>query len=1209
LGAALAAVASGYLINRANAVEETSLEGIRAGHNHHLQLALAGALRTTLDELQPLHPSHKSLFDLWQAILEAALDQPTTLLEVIIPAEFTPLLDAASPHADRQAAAEEIESLLRFWLAYQEAYVRTKSYPSVPPSATPELPADLRQSLQTQFLPEFQRAFANLLVQNDSSYARRAFERRHLQQLVAASREQTAILESLNSQYLLPLAPLRPPDPLDERHELDLLRPQNRSIPIVGRQPELDDLQVWLTSPAPISVRVITGPAGAGKTRLAIQLLEGLDASNWHAGFLRESDLNNLEQRRWYRPTLAIIDYPASVAQQLKSWMAHLTDQTPNHRLRILLLEREASINTGWLGLLLDHTSTGHRIASLLDPPTPYPLAPLNDVQLRRQVLQNTLQLLGGKWELPPPGRNRLFDRRLGEPRWQYPLYLMMAALVARKPGGLPQALSLARTDLAFRLADRELSRIRKFLPPGVPTESARLLVHLAGIITACRSVERSDLVLIAKEESAELGIEFHGGPRVAAERIAEALNRQNKPAPIEPDIIGEAVLLRCFGGEGLKEGTLALVRAARRANCRYASNVCSAILRTSQDFANDECQDPLDWVEEFISTGEPNDLGLLLTLEGQMPQHTLVLRERAARLDQLLLTHFKRLRETAPSEQIQTTCAQLASNLSSRLAALGHVEAALAHIEEAVRSYRQLAPRRPDVLAELAACLDNRANIIGMTGRRDEALTAGEEALDLYRQLAQESPDPCLPGFAACLDNQALRLTSLGLRKAALTLGEEAVRIYRELVQRDTDAFLAELAGCLDNHACRLGDLGRRQEALAQSEEAVDLYQQLAQHRPDAFLPDLGAALTNLALRLSALSRREEALARAKEAVALYTQLAEQRPDAFQLDLAAAVNNLAKTLAELGRYKEALLRAQESADINRRLARRRPDASLPDLAMSLGNLAAVLKDLGRHKEALARAEEAVQIYRELAERNPDAFLSSLAISLNSLAPALGAVGRRKEALARAEEANDIYRQLARHSPEAFLPDLAMSLCNLAESFGTCGCYEEALARAEEAVGMYRQLEQQNPDAFLPRLAASLNNLAAALAGLGRREEALSQAEEAIRIQRQLAQGTPDAFLPDLALYLAVHGTIAAKERPAEAMESLAEAIRVITPFYSQRPEAHEQFIQSFCLQYMVAAQAANVAPDYALLAPLMADHVTLQSPELPDPTGVGGPA
>jgi len=74
-------------------------------------------------------------------------------------------------------------------------------------------------------------------------------------------------------------------------------------------------------------------------------------------------------------------------------------------------------------------------------------------------------------------------------------------------------------------------------------------------------------------------------------------------------------------------------------------------------------------------------------------------------------------------------------------------------------------------------------------------------------------------------------------------------------------------------------------------------------------------------------------------------------------------------------------------------------------------------------------------------------------------------------------------------------------------------------------------------------------------------------------------------------------------------MESLAEAIRVITPFYSQRPEAHEQFIQSFCLQYMVAAQAANVAPDYALLAPLMADHVTLQSPELPDPTGVGGPA
>jgi len=772
LGVALATVATSYFVNRANAVEGQFEEDSRASKNHHLQLALAGAFRITLKQLEkqlePLHPEHKPLFDAWEALLDAALDQPLTLLPAIVPAEFDPLLDAANPFTDQNGAFEEAESLLRFWLAYRRAFDRTGSYPAVPPSTLPDLPADLRESLRTQFLPEFQKAFANLLAQNDSAYARRAFERRHLQELVAASRKHTAILERLDSQLLL--ARLRPPDPWDERRELEILRAENRAIPVVGREQDLAGLHAWLKSSAPVSCRILTGPAGAGKTRLAIQFLEELDGSSWDAGFLRGPGLADLWTRRWGQPTVAIVDYAATAAESLKTWLGQLADQQPAHPLRVLLLERDANPESGWLRRLLDHTSAGHRIASLLDPPLPQRVTPLADVQARRQILEATLKKLGAKPDLPPPGSDWDFDRRLAESRWEDPLYLMMAAVVARQPGGLPGALSLARTDLAFRLADRELDRVRKFLSPGEPAEAAQLLTHLAGIVTACRSLERADLIAIAKEESGALGWDFPGGARVAASRVADALNRQGRPAPIEPDIIGEAALLRCFGGENSREGTEALVRAARRADHRHAPEVCFAITRTCQDFAGDECQEPLDWVEALIRTGESDDLGLLLELEDQMPHDTLVLRERAARVDELLLTRFTQLQGISPSEENQSKCGGLANNLSLRLSALGRREEALAQAEEAVRIYRQLAQQRPDVfLPDLARFLATRGEIIAADrpGEATEPLAGAIRLLtpffsrlpqahaplmrwicDLYNQAAQSAgiaPDPNL--------------------------------------------------------------------------------------------------------------------------------------------------------------------------------------------------------------------------------------------------------------------------------------------------------------------------------------------------------------------------------------------------------------------------------------------------------------------------------
>jgi tetratricopeptide (TPR) repeat protein len=158
------------------------------------------------------------------------------------------------------------------------------------------------------------------------------------------------------------------------------------------------------------------------------------------------------------------------------------------------------------------------------------------------------------------------------------------------------------------------------------------------------------------------------------------------------------------------------------------------------------------------------------------------------------------------------------------------------------------------------------------------------------------------------------------------------------------------------------------------------------------------------------------------------------------------------------------------------------------------------------------------------------------------------------------------------------------------------GRREEALAQAEEAVRIYGQLAEQRPDAALPDLAASLDTLANMLGDLGRREEALAHAGEAVRIRRQLAQQRPDAFLPDLARSLAVRGSIIAVDRPSAALEPLAEAIRLLTPFFTRQPQAHAPLMQGICGLYFQAAQSAGIVPDTNLLAPVIAVFEKIES-------------
>src|ERR1019366_406032 len=178
------------------------------------------------------------------------------------------------------------------------------------------------------------------------------------------------------------------------RSELDLLIPYQRTTEFVGRGAELESLRAWLRSEAPISVRVVTGGGGSGKTRIGVELIEWLAAAEprqWNCGFLtreemeRFSGLENLSQWRRRKPVLAVVDYAAGSAERLQGWLEQLTAAAQGgEKLRLLLLEREANPDTGWLAAVIGRGFSAAAVRAVFDPPEPVRLEAVAEAAHRK---------------------------------------------------------------------------------------------------------------------------------------------------------------------------------------------------------------------------------------------------------------------------------------------------------------------------------------------------------------------------------------------------------------------------------------------------------------------------------------------------------------------------------------------------------------------------------------------------------------------------------------------------------------------------------------------------------------------------------------------------------------------------------------------------------------------------------------------------------
>ncbi|WP_199546372.1 tetratricopeptide repeat protein [Streptomyces sp. N35] len=951
-----------------------------------------------------------------------------------------------------------------------------------------------------------------------------------------------------------------------------LLSADVEAVAFHGRETELADLQRWCearsTPSGPdVAIRVMTGPGGQGKTRLARRLCDFLGWAGWVTGHLR-SDLADtpalagtppdFTALNTNLPLLLVVDYAETRPQLLRNLITHV--RRSRHRVRLLLIARS---DGGW------RTEAAHTIPAVRDLLTAAPVVPLPPLiptskspHDRRssfnRAVRDLARLLPQISTLPAHDWNRLAGTLhppadLSHARYDNVLTLQLTALVSllqQGPRPVDAAPNTPPEEILLQHEERfwEDSAQTATYKLGLPVPTLAAAVALAAL---CGAATANDAVKVTSTLPA---LPSHQATTAAA-WLASLYpgDPDSYWGTLQPDRIAEY-----HASHVLKDGAIKLPDLLAAGTPTQQAQTVTVLARAAMAHYNagrttrsEQLLATLDAALDAASL----DHQALQTATDSLPHPSRITGSLAVRLNTELVRADQRL-VAAKGAAHEPELARSLFNLGHHLSESGLRAEALTATVEAVEIYRRLADG--NALAyelDLAQSLHSLGVFLSEVGRHAEAVTAIGQAVKIYRRRVADGAVIYAPGLAASLTDLSVDLYEVGRRAEALATGWQAVMIRRRLATVSAAvaaAYEPDLAIALSNLGKWLWADGQTAEALATEQEALEIRRRLADGNAAAYEPHLARSLSNLAGYLSEVGRREEALAAAEEAVKIFRRLADSNVAAYGPDFARSLSNLGHHRLRSGLPAEALAAAEEEVKIFRRLADDNAAAYEPDLARSLSNLGHHRLRSGLPAEALAAAEEEVKIFRRLADDNAAAHEPYFARSLHNLGVHLSEMGRQADAVTADQQAVEIYRRLADGNAATFAADLADSLTNLGNGLSGIGRREEALTASAQAVENYRRLASGNPAAY-ESLARSLSNLAHRLSETGRQQEALDATEEAVSLYRAHLAEIP-TLGPPLHATLGLQADVLGRLGRAEE----AEAVRRWLMEYPPRPDPHQ---------------------------------------------------
>lgn len=896
-------------------------------------------------------------------------------------------------------------------------------------------------------------------------------------------------------------SPGPPPGRARSRPSL-LLRPSHAVVPFTGREPDLESLRRWRddASCPGTAVRLVHGPGGQGKSRLAAQVARLWSADGWdvlvahHRRAHSEPAVESVPSAAGGPGTLVVVDY--AERWDTSDLLALLRDlDGSGNPVRVLLLARPAGHWWQVLQYRLDRDLGVPADAQQLGPLARRPADRTGLFTEARDGFAEQFGVPVPKGVTPPAALLR------GE-AYRSVLSVHMAALTAvlahldgttapTEPAEV-SAYLLARERDHWQEVHRSLDRS---FPTGPDTMAQAVctatltgpLPHRAGL-RALREIG-----VHTAEPGQVLTDHAFCYPPSAAGTVLE---------PLRPDRLGEDFLALSTPGHAsghpadpwadeavaeLLSGTpedptppwvrpvlTVLIETARRWP-HMAERLCG-VLRERPWLALRGGSGVLIALSELdaLDSALLEDIGRHLPLGSDLE------------LDVGIAAFARRLTEDRLGRTHDAAArARLRTELGIRLASADLPFQAVVEFQEALALYRGLDPAGYSLEQAhgLLAALGGLGGSQAALGRYEEALTNTTSAVEAYRTWASIHPAAHGPVLARLLIDQGGQLWELGRRQEAVEAVEEAIRTCLPSPgRRASDEAEAARGAALGTLGMMLLQLDRPEEALAATAESLTVLRQLDAAGPGVRRPDLAEGLFRYAaVRETLQVDTDRAAAAVAEAIDVYSDLAGVRRDRFT-----------EPLRSSRRLRSDLGDTSLPAEVRRTTLRRgvRHVSVSPDGAYALAAALLVRQAdqcLAEGQSAKARdlLTEAVEQYRRLAGDDPESYAHERASALHLASLAEAELGEFSSALDHTTEATRLIRQLV-EAETTTTPALAAVLMANAAIRATAGVNpSSALDLAREAVELYEQLAEQAPATFGQDLVHARHLLARILRGLG----------------------------------------------------------------------------------------------------------------------------
>lgn len=712
-------------------------------------------------------------------------------------------------------------------------------------------------------------------------HGRRRLHAVPVEQLPADAGFRRALAGAGGSDPLVEAADLVPllattPDVATPLSPSSLLRGDADTVAFQGREAELRRLARWCDG-ADFSARLLVGPGGLGKTRLARELGRVMRERGWVTGHFASdappAELGRLIGLR--RPLLVIVDYAETRGPRLRALLTVAARHRGPVPLRVLLVARTAG---EWWRQLVDDVDDA--LVDVVVDELP-PIAAADRQAIFTESVHGLARHVGDG------APDVVHVPRLEADRFGSPFRIVVEAFAALRADG-----DDAPEDVILDHERAYWSKAAKAAGVDLDPEDQRIAVAAA---TLCGAQDDAEALSVLKR-LAGLGDDTDDGHR-RRRRVAgwlrdlyPGLNGETRRywGGLQPDLLAEHLVAQVVRGDG---DFLRRVLADRTdEQAAHALRVLSRASRTRPEVAAalvasigaqryllwhaievaPQVEDPTHLVHAVLAVvegipGTPDSLPELWHLSSLFPRWSAVL---------------------------------------SRLRLAVHLAIADIHTASGV-------PETFDELDSLAAAMANAADDLSAAGDDRQSLRGTQLAAGLYGELATHHPPLFRPILVDVLCSLAVRQGDAGQRVNAAATVDQALAIAEELAAEDPDSHGRRLAGVLHTFAL-VFPKSRNAESLKAVRRAVRIHEGVARVDPGA---DVGVAeaLNTMAAVLSTSGDVEGAEAVAGRAADRYARLVETDPEAHRPGLARALHNLAVCRCAQSKFESAWQPAEEA--------------------------------------------------------------------------------------------------------------------------------------------------------------------------------------------------------------------------------------------------------------------------------------------------------